>query len=226
MYRNILLDLDDTILDFHRAEGEAFRSVMLELGVEPTRELVRLYSRINMSQWKLLELGKLTLAETKVNRYRLLFAECGIEASPQEATARYEELLSTAYYTVDGAVELLQSLYGRYRLYIATNGTPKVQRSRIAGAGISKYFDGVFISAELGASKPDRDFFEACFRNIPDFQREETVIVGDSLTSDIRGGKNAGIDTVWYNPRGLENDGGVTPTREARGMEEIEKIFG
>ena len=226
MYRNILLDLDDTILDFHRAEGEAFRSVMLELGVEPTQELVKLYSRINMSQWKLLELGKLTLAETKVNRYRLLFAECGIEASPHEATARYEKLLSTAYYTVEGAVELLQSLYGRYRLYIATNGTPGVQRSRIAGAGISKYFDGVFISAELGASKPDRGFFEACFRNIPDFQREETVIVGDSLTSDIRGGKNAGIDTVWYNPRGLENDGDVTPTREARGMDEIEKIFG
>lgn len=225
MYRNILFDLDNTLLDFNRAEEVAISAVLVSFGREPTEELIRLYSRINLSQWKLLELGELTLAETKENRFRLFFDEIGITASPKEATAEFERTLHEGFYLIDGAKELLSELYGRYRLYIASNGTASVQRSRIDGAGISGFFDGVFISQELGAKKPDRDFFEKSFCSIPDFVREETVIVGDSLTSDILGGRNAGIDTVWYNPGKHSGNGDIKPTYEISRLEDIKAIL-
>lgn len=225
MYRNVLLDLDDTILDFHKAERIAFCRVISGLGVEPTQEITELYSRINLSQWKLLELGKQTLEETKVNRYRILFEGLGIDASPEAATSEYERLLGIGHYFVDGAEQLLRDLHGKYRLYIASNGTPGVQHSRIDSAGIMKYLDGLFISAELGANKPSMEFFDKCFAQIPDFRREETVIVGDSLTSDIRGGRNAGIDTIWYNPGYAVNTEDVTPTYEVSRLEEIKDIL-
>lgn len=225
MYRNILFDLDNTLLDFNRAEKVAISAVLENFGREPTEELIKLYSRINLSQWKLLELGELTLAETKENRFRLFFEEIGITASPKEATAEFERLLHGGYYMIDGARELLGELYGKYRLYIASNGTASVQRSRIDGADIGIFFDGVFISQELGAKKPDAEFFEKAFRAIPDFYKEETVMVGDSLTSDILGGRNAGVDTVWYNPDKQSLNGNIKPTYEIARLEDIKAIL-
>ncbi|MCM1308246.1 MAG: YjjG family noncanonical pyrimidine nucleotidase [Butyrivibrio sp.] len=225
MYRNILFDLDNTLLDFNKAEEDALSLVLLGLGVEPARELIGLYSRINLSQWKRLELGELTLEETKVNRFRLFFEELGLDASPQRATAEFEELLHGGFYTVCGARELLRDLYGSFRMYIASNGTASVQRSRIKGADIADFFDGVFISQELGAKKPDAEFFEKCFRAIPDFAGEETLIVGDSLTSDIRGGINSGIDTVWYNPMGRDKEENVMPVYEISRLEDLKAVL-
>lgn len=112
----------------------------------------------------------------------------------------YETFLGEGHYYIDGAEDLLKALYGRYRLYLASNGTMSVQQSRLASAGIAGLFDGIFLSEVIGADKPSKAFFAACFSQIPDFRKEETVIVGDSLTSDIQGGKNAGIGTVWYQP--------------------------
>lgn len=225
MYRNILFDLDNTLLDFNRAEREALSSVISGLGVKPTQELVSLYSRINLSQWKRLELGELTLAETKVNRFRLFFEAIGVDASPKAATAEFEAQLHNGFYMVSGARELLRDLYGKYRLYIASNGTASVQRSRIEGADISGFFDGVFISQELGAKKPDADFFEKCFQGIAGFVREETLIVGDSLTSDILGGHNAGIASVWYNPQKHCNTENIMPTYEIERLDDLKAVL-
>lgn len=225
MYRNILFDLDNTLLDFNRSESEALSSVLSGLGVKPIQELIKLYSRINLSQWKRLELGELTLAETKVNRFRLFFKALGVDASPEDATAEFENLLHGGFYMISGARELLSDLYGNYRMYIASNGTASVQRSRIAGADISEFFDGVFISQELGTKKPDADFFEKCFQNIPGFVREETLIVGDSLTSDIRGGNNAGIASVWYNPEKHANTENIMPTYEIARLDDLKAVL-
>ncbi len=126
---------------------------------------------------------------------------------------------------IDGARELLGELYGKYRLYIASNGTASVQRSRIDGADIGIFFAGVFISQELGAKKTDAEFFEKAFRAIPDFYKEETVMVGDSLTSDILGGRNAGVDTVWYNPDKQSLNGNIKPTYEITRLEDIKAIL-
>ena len=112
----------------------------------------------------------------------------------------YETLLAHGHYFINGAEELLETLYVKYRMYLVTNGTLSVQKGRLKSSGISTYFEDVFISEELGYNKPSVEYFNCCFSKIPDFHRETAVIIGDSLISDIQGGINAGIRTIWFNP--------------------------
>ena len=133
----------------------------------------------------------------------LLFDELGVRADPEAVCQRYEEQLVQGHFFVPGAQELLEALHTRYELYLATNGTPEVQNSRIESAGIARYFQNIFISEQMGAYKPSPAFFQACFRAIPDFDPAEALMVGDSLTSDIRGARNVGLRSCWYNPQYL-----------------------
>ena len=222
----VLLDLDDTILDFHRAEAAALSRTLREMGLEPREEILRRYSAINRRQWELLEEGRQTREQTLTRRFEILFAEYGIVASGPETRDRYEENLSHGHYFMPGAEELLRTLYGRYELYIVSNGTPKVQAGRIASAGIAPYFEKIFISEHIGSNKPDARFFEACFSEIPGVDRERAIILGDSLTSDIRGGKNANILTCWYNPDRTENRSAVIPDYEICELSEFEGLLG
>ena len=221
MIKNILLDMDNTILDFTRAERVAASKALAAMGIQPTDELLKRYHEINEDQWRLFELGELEREQVKVRRYELLFDEMGIDASPRETAKVYEGLLGIGHYFMDGAVELLETLSSEYRLYLATNGTSKVQKSRISSAGISKYFRGIYISEDVGYNKPDPRYFEACFKDIPSFIREETVMIGDSLTSDIKGGINAGIKTVWFNHEGKSRDDSIVPDYEVHSLDEI-----
>ena len=225
MLKNILMDLDDTILDFRKAERTALQKTLLHLGVEPREEILVRYSQINQDQWKLLEQGRLTPAQVKVRRYRLLFEELGIRRSAGEATAYYEKRLAEGHDYIPGAETVLQMLSGEYRLYIATNGTAAVQHRRIRDAGMGKYLSGLFISEEIGYKKPDGEFFRACFAQIPDFCPDEAVMVGDSLTSDIRGGRNGGIRTVWYNPAGAGCTPEERPDYEIRQLSELAPLL-
>lgn len=212
--RWILFDLDNTLLDFNKAEGIALSKTLRAQGIEPSREIVESYSRINRSQWLLLEQGKLTRSELKVRRFRLLFEKFDLAAFPEEAARTYERLLGIGHYFMEGAQELLKELYGKYDMYLVTNGTAASQKGRLASADIEKYFGKIFISEEIGFDKPRREFFDRCFAEIPGIRREEAVIVGDSLSSDIQGGKNAGIKTVWFNPREAQNTSEVVPDHE------------
>lgn len=236
MYKNLLFDMDMTILDFNMAERQALSGALKHLGVEPTEEILQRYNEINLSQWKLLEKGELTREELKVRRFRLLFEEMGIDIDPKEGAANYEPRLAQGSYYMEGARELLEKLQGQYAMYIVSNGTASIQHSRIAGADLAKYFDDIFISEEVGYNKPDRRFFDFCFEAIEKRQgkpicREETVIIGDSLTSDIQGGNQAGIDTVWFYPKGdkplsgfaPEGDfpEGMKPTYQIRTLEQL-----
>ena len=202
MIRNVLLDADDTLFDFHLSERKALAAALRSFGVEPTPQMIRRYSEINGECWKMLEKKQITRADLLVLRYERLFAEFGLTLSPSAVSDRYAEELGKQCHLIAGAEELLRDLSARYRLYIVSNGNRQVQRERLRRAGIGRYLSDVFISQELGADKPDPAYFNACFARIPDFRREQTVIVGDSLTSDIAGGRNAGIRTVWYNPAG------------------------
>lgn len=206
MIKNILFDLDDTILDFHAAERRALTVTLDELGISFDEEMLARYSQINLLQWKRLERGEITRKEVKEGRYAQLFAEYGIDVSPVYATSVYEKHLAEGHFFIEGAEKVLQKLFPIYDLYLVSNGTLSVQRGRIASAGIRPYFKGIFVSEEIGADKPDAAFFNACFGKIEGFDKEKTVIVGDSLSSDILGGKNAGITTVWFNPRGEKAD--------------------
>ncbi len=199
MIKFVLLDLDDTILDFHKAERIALTKTLETLGLEPRDEVLTRYSEINAAQWRLLEQGKLTREEVKERRYRLLFEEFHVDVDPIQAARTYEHNLSIGHYFLDGAEQMLQQLSRRYALYLVSNGSTAIQMPRIASAGIEKYFKKMFISEEVGYNKPSVEFFEAVFQTIPHFEKEKAVIVGDSLSSDIQGGKNAGITTVWFN---------------------------
>ena len=221
MIRNVLFDLDDTLFDFHKAEKIALTKTLVHFGIDPTEETLALYSTINAAHWKRLELGEISREEVKVGRYRELFKTIGVECDPVKATAYYESMLAIGHYFMPGAPELLEELYRKYRLYIVSNGTAKVQEGRIGSSGIAKYMDGIFISQILGANKPDKQFFDICFAEIPDFSLSETVIIGDSLSSDIKGGINAGITTVWFNPKEIENDSDIKPDYTIKELSEV-----
>lgn len=225
MIRNVLFDLDDTLFDFHKAEKIALTKTLVHFGIDPTEETLALYSTINAAHWKRLELGEISREEVKVGRYRELFETIGVECDPVKATAYYESMLAIGHYFMPGAPELLEELYRKYRLYIVSNGTAKVQEGRIGSSGITKYMDGIFISQILGANKPDKQFFDICFAEIPDFSLSETVIIGDSLSSDIKGGINAGITTVWFNPKGIENDNDIKPDYTIKELSEVPSLL-
>ena len=221
MIRHVFLDVDNTILDFNKAEAIALEKPLSALSVPHSPEVIRRYSQLNLAQWKLLEQGKLTREQVKVRRYRLLFDELKTDASPEKAARIYEGLLGQGHYFIDGAVEMLQALYGSFHLYLATNGTASVQKSRLKSAEIEPFFEQIFISEELGCNKPETAFFERCFAAIPDFKKEEAVMVGDSLTSDILGGIRAGIRTVWFNKDLNESSGEIRPDHTIKALSEL-----
>lgn len=221
MIKTVLLDLDDTIFDFHKAEKIALIKALKQLNISTDEKILERYSQINAEQWKLLEQGKLNRQEVKVRRYKLLFDEIGVDKSPRKATKIYEQNLAVGHYFIDGAEEMLKKLYKKYSLYIASNGAVKIQKGRIESSGIEKYVKDIFISEEIGFNKPNIEFFNYCFSKIPDFKKDETIIIGDSVTSDIQGGKNAGIKTVWFNPKGIKNDSDIIPDYEIKGLSEI-----
>ena len=221
----VLLDLDDTILDFHWAEHRALSGALRELGLEPTPAILDRYSEINIRQWEKLEEGLLTREQVLLVRFEILFDELGLSLSGERARDLYEERLSHGHRFIDGAPELLEALHGPYRLYLASNGSTLVQKGRLASAGIGPYFDGVFLSEELGCDKPQRGFFEACFARIPDFDPARALMVGDSLTSDIRGGLNAGLRTCWFNPKGKPPRPDIRADHEIRRLSELPPLL-
>ena len=200
MIEFLFLDLDDTILDFHQAERIALAATLRSFGVEPEPDVLDRYHIINQWHWEQLEKGLMTREQVQTGRFAVLFRELGKTVEPKECSARYHENLSRGHFFLPGAEEAVKGLSKKYRLYLASNGTASVQHGRLRSAGLYRYFEGIFISEELGANKPSKAFFDACFAKIPDFDPGKAVVVGDSLTSDILGGKNAGLPTVWVNP--------------------------
>ncbi len=225
MLDTIFFDLDGTLLDFQAAENRAILGTLARLGVPPLPETAARYSAINQAQWELLEEGKLTRPQVLLRRFDLLFGELGLDRSSREAQSIYEELLSRGHDYLPGAQALLERLYGTYRLYLVSNGTAYVQARRLRDSGIRRYFTDIFISEEVGYDKPARAFFDRCFAAIPDFHRERALIVGDSITSDMRGGINAGIRTCWFNPRRRPRPADVPVDLELERLEDLPPLL-
>ena len=156
--------------------------------------------------WKRLEKGELTRKQILTMRFSKLFEEIGVSCDPYQTRKLYEKNLSSGHYFLEGAEQMLEYLYKKYDLYLVSNGTASVQKGRLESSGIEKYFKKIFISEIIGYNKPDVRYFDKVFGEIENFNKEETVIIGDSLSSDIQGGINAGIKTVWLSRKGEKSD--------------------
>lgn len=200
MIKYVFLDLDDTLLDFVKSERRAIRATLTKLGIRPTKTVVERYHHINAAQWKLLERGEITREQVLYRRFALLFAEYGIDGDPHETQRIYEKELGTGHYFISGAKRMLKQLSKKYQLYLVTNGLAVVQNSRLKSAKIAPFFQEIFISQEVGYNKPHPAYFEHCFSVIDGFQKENAIIIGDSLSSDMKGGNAVGIRTCWFNP--------------------------
>lgn len=225
MMEFLLLDLDDTILDFHKAERIALAKTLKDFGVEPTDAVLSRYHIINRQHWERLEKGELTRDQVQEGRFRVLFAELGREADPVAVTRAYEHNLGIGHYFLPGAEEAVQSLHKNYRLFLASNGTASVQHSRLTSAGLYPYFEKVFVSQDIGFNKPSKDYFDACFSEIPGFDPQKAMMVGDSLTSDIQGGINAGIKTCWVNPTHAPVRADIRPDYQIENLSQLEEVL-
>ncbi len=203
-YTTILFDADETLLDFHRCEREAVAEAFECLGVSVNGEMLDEYSKINDGLWKMLERKEIEKSVLLYKRFEIFYEKYGISADAKQTANEYMRTLSQRAYLIDGAEELCKKLSNKARMYIVTNGVRSNQENRLAKCGLLKYFDGVFISEATGFEKPQTEFFDYVAERIPNFSKEKAIIVGDSLSSDIMGGINFGIDTCWYAPNGKE----------------------
>ena len=224
MIEFLFLDLDDTILDFRKAEYIAIGKTIGDFGVEPTDEVRKLYHEINKWHWEQLELGTLTREEVLVNRFGVLFEKLGKTVDAVACARAYEKNLSQGHWFLPGAEEAVDALSKKYRLFLASNGTASVQKGRMTSANLYRFFETVFVSQEIGHNKPSKAYFDACFSAIPGFDKEKAMIVGDSLSSDIKGGINAGIKTVWVNPD-HKDCGEIKPDYEIEYLHQLEAFL-
>lgn len=224
MYEYLLIDLDDTILDFKKAEAEAIGNTIGQFGLEPDGEVLHRYHLINKAHWEALERGELTREQVLVGRFSVLFREFGRQVDPVACARDYEKNLSQGHWFLPGAEEALEALSKKYRLYLASNGTASVQHGRMKSANIYRFFEEIFISQEIGFNKPSKDYFDGCFARIPGFDKSRAVMVGDSLSSDILGGKNAGVTTVWVNPD-HKTAGDIQPEYEIESLSQLEGLL-
>lgn len=225
MFEFLFLDLDDTILDFQKAEHIALSKTLRSFGLEPTERVLKRYNLINKAHWEALERKELTREQVLVGRFQVLFEKMGITVEPASVARAYENNLSIGHYFLPGAEEAVESLSKKYKLYLASNGTAKVQAGRLKSANISRFFEEVFVSQELGANKPSPEYFEKCFARIPGFDKTKAIIVGDSLTSDILGGQNAGIATCWVNPHHKQGREDIRVDYEIEALSQLEALL-
>lgn len=204
-YTSLFLDLDDTLLDFKAAEAFAIRQVLKANSLPFDDKAVSTYSKINKSFWESFERGEIPKSAIFTGRFKKLLEVFGCTGDPVALSAEYGGRLAEGFFTVDGAFPILDYLRDKgYSLYATTNGLSSTQYRRINGSGLAPYFDRVFVSEDSGYQKPEREYFDYVVSQIYETDRAKMLIIGDSQSSDILGGQNAGIDTCWYNPNGLK----------------------
>lgn len=223
-YETLLFDADNTILDFDKAEEQALRLAFERYNLHFDENVLSVYRKNNVKQWQLFERGIIKdKREVLTSRVVNTFAELGIKSDCMPVSDLYEVNLHNGFYVICGAEQVLDRLRTLgCKLYLVSNGVLSIQNSRMKGSGMDKYFIRRFVSEEIGCPKPQKAFFEYVFANIENFDKSKTLIIGDSLTSDIQGGANADIDTCWYNPKHLSNSLQIEPTYE---IDDLEKLI-
>ena len=221
-YYCILFDADNTLLNFDAAENKALAETLVNYGIEPDAETVQTYRTINEELWRQLEKGQIRREKLFGERFSRFLKAINAAGDGVEMNRYYLEQLSTHPDLMSPEVlDVLRELSEVATLAIVSNGAQKVQTRRLAESGVMNFMEDVFISEKMGCEKPNARIFDAALRALGVENREHVLMVGDSLSSDVQGGVNAGLDTCWYNPNHAENPGKVVPTYEISSLEEL-----
>lgn len=220
-YRWLLFDADGTLFDYDRAEAHALTETFTQIGLGFQNGYLESYRQINNDLWRAFEQGEISQEKLKVERFQILCQVLNMTADPAELSKIYLANLAKGIYLIEGAKEMIAVLSAQYRLAIITNGLKDVQRPRFANSAIVKHFTAIVISEEVGVAKPDSRIFDITFKHMGQPGKGEVLIIGDSLTSDIAGGVNYGIDTCWYNPEGRERPSNLNIRYEIRSLSEL-----
>lgn len=220
-YKTLLFDVDDTLLDFQKAEKVALRMLFEERGITLTREVEERYKKINKRLWEAFEEGEINRDEVLNTRFSILLKEYGEEVDGILFENNYRSYLEEGNQLMQGAFEFISQIQSEYDLYIVTNGISQTQDKRLRNAGLHALFQEVFVSEDTGFQKPMKEYFDYVFERIPNFSSEKGLIIGDSLSADIKGGYVAGIDTCWFNPEKKSNNSEIVPTYEVQNFEEL-----
>jgi YjjG family noncanonical pyrimidine nucleotidase len=223
-YYCILFDADNTLLDFDAAESKALADTLTHYGIEPDNETVQTYRAINTALWAQLESGQIRRDKLMNERFTRFLKAVNAAGNGAEMNRYYLDQLASHPDLMPGALDVLRELAEVATLAVVTNGFEKVQTRRAEESGVMAYMEDVFVSEKLDCEKPNRKIFDAALRALGVENREHVLVVGDSLSSDVQGGINAGLDTCWLNPSHTENTGKVQPTYEIASLEELYKI--
>jgi 2-haloacid dehalogenase len=224
-YKTLLFDIDDTLLDFKATEKQALASLFEHLKLPLSAENYAYYHDLNAHLWQQFERGQITKPDLLVRRFSGLFEHMGnTELDGREVEMQYRHYLSLGHQQMPNATKLLANLSQQHQLYVVTNGVAKTQERRLSEADFNRYFQQVFISEQIGAQKPEPAFFEHVAGAIEDFDKDKALVIGDSLSSDIKGANGFGLDSVWFNPTHKVNDGVAKPTYEIDQLLELESI--
>ena len=210
-YKYLLFDLDDTLLDFGKAQVLAFKKLLEDENIEYSDESFEKYETINKSLWRSFERGEISNKEVTSERFIRFFALFGMKVDGSEVDNRFRSYLAEGNQLFEGIVEMLEKLSLTHKLYIASNGIGITQHTRLINNNLNKYFDKIFISEEIGSKKPDREFFDIILKEIGVEDKGEVLMIGDTLTSDILGANNVGIDSCLVDIHGIENSE-INPT--------------
>jgi len=223
MIKAVFLDIDGTLLDFEACVEESMRLGLTERGVEYEPGMLETFHRINDVFWRDLEQGKITFEELLERRWATVFEALEIDLNGPEFETYFRKRLHESAIPMEGSYETLEYLSGKYRLFAASNGPHEQQVERLCKAGMLGYFEEVFTSGKIGAEKPAREFFEYCFEKAADIKPEESAMLGDSLTSDMKGGNAFGMKTIWLNLNGKEKPEWID--HEIKSLDEIKNII-
>ena len=225
-YELVLFDADGTLFDFDKASEEALKRAMQLFNIDKwNADTWTLYKKVNKQIWNEFELKQISAADLKLERFRRFFSALSVtDVEPKDFSDKYLLFLSQGTYLIDGALELVQWCYGKFRLGIITNGLTNVQKPRFNESVLNKYFEHYIISEEIGFAKPHPEIFDYSFEKFNHTDKKSAIIIGDNLTSDIKGGIDYGIDTCWFNALGANSDS-IIPTYEINKLENLKDIL-